>query len=267
MATESLIPSITGAVREYSLVKSVKLFVFCLAAALSTLLPVDAQTSVETGQQVYRANCQPCHGVEGNTVNGVDFRSGFRRVSTDAELSALILNGIAGTGMPPTNLPDASRQSLVAYLRSMHPSTMGSSTGDAARGMAIFEGKGGCVNCHRIGGKGSRTGPELSDVGAQRTAAAIERSIVAPNETVLPQHRSVRITMKDGTVVSGRRLNEDTYGIEVMDEKERLISVSRDDVREYSLLKTSPMPSYQGKLSAQEIADLVAYLLSQKGVQ
>jgi len=53
----------------------------------------------------------------------------------------------------------------------------------------------------------------------------------------------------------------------VIDAKERLVSVSRADVREYTLLQTSPMPSYQGKLSTPEIADLVAYLLSLKGVQ
>jgi putative heme-binding domain-containing protein len=110
-------------------------------------------------------------------------------------------------------------------------------------------------------------GPDLSDVGSLRTANALEQSIVAPNDVILPQHRFVRLTMKDGTVISGRRLNEDTYSIEVIDAKERLVSVSRADVREYTLLQTSPMPSYQGKLSTPEIADLVAYLLSLKGVQ
>jgi putative heme-binding domain-containing protein len=145
---------------------------------------------------------------------------------------------------------------------------MGASAGgDAARGKAIFDGKGGCLQCHRVGDTGSRMGPDLSDVGSLRTANALEQSIVAPNDVILPQHRFVRLTMKDGTVISGRRLNEDTYSIEVIDAKERLVSVSRADVREYTLLQTSPMPSYQGKLSTPEIADLVAYLLSLKGVQ
>jgi putative heme-binding domain-containing protein len=246
-------------------VKHATIFVFCLGTAVSA----QAQTAVETGRQLYRANCQACHGEDGGNVPGIDFHAGlFRRASTDDDIARIILNGMPGTAMPPTNLPEPSRRALVAYLRSMHPSSMGASAGgDAARGKAIFDGKGGCLQCHRVGDTGSRMGPDLSDVGSLRTANALEQSIVAPNDVILPQHRFVRLTMKDGTVISGRRLNEDTYSIEVIDAKERLVSVSRADVREYTLLQTSPMPSYQGKLSTPEIADLVAYLLSLKGVQ
>ncbi|HML15974.1 MAG TPA: c-type cytochrome [Bryobacteraceae bacterium] len=237
--------------------------------SLGAALCVEAQTAVDAGRQLYRANCQACHGAEGDTVAGVDFKSGqFRRASSDDDLVRLILNGIPGTAMPPTNLPEDLRRTLVAYLRSMHPASTGSSVaGDAQRGMAIFEGTGGCLNCHRAGGKGSRVGPDLSDVGSRRQAAALEQSIVAPHDVILPQNRFVRIVMKDGSVLTGRRLNEDTYTIELIDQNERLISVSRDDVREYTLLKTSTMPSYRGKLNPQEIGDLVAYLLSLKGVQ
>lgn len=245
--------------------KYATILVLCLGAALCT----QAQTAADTGRQLYRANCQACHGVDGDNVPGVAFKSGeFRHASSDDELVRLILNGIPGTAMPPTNLPETSRRALVAYLRSMHAATMSTAAnGDAAHGRVIVEGKGGCFECHRIGTQGSRVGPDLSDVGSQRNAAALQQSIVAPSEVILPQHRFVRIALKNGTVITGRRLNEDTYSIEVMDAKEQLISVPRSDIRDYELLKTSPMPSYQGKLSSQEIADVVAYLLSLKGVQ
>lgn len=251
-------------VRKYSLVN----YAFVLTLCLGTALSAEAQTTIDTGRDLYRANCQACHGAEGDNVPGVNFRAGqFRRASSDDELVSLILNGIPGTAMPPTNLPEPSRRALVAYLRSMHPASASSAAGDPARGAVIFEGKGGCLHCHRVSANGSRVGPDLSEVGTQRTAAALERSIVAPNEVILPQHRFIRLEMKDGTVIAGRRLNEDTYAIEVIDEKERLISVPRADVRQYTLVKNSPMPSYQDKLSSQEIADLVAYLVSLKGVQ
>ena len=54
--------------------------------------------------------------------------------------------------------------------------------GDAARGKAIFEGKGGCVQCHRVGANGSRVGPDLSDIGALRRTVEIERSLLDPND-------------------------------------------------------------------------------------
>jgi cytochrome c1 len=70
---------------------------------------------------------------------------------------------------------------------------------------------------------------------------------------------------KQGDVINGRRLNEDTHTIQLIDEKERLMSFDKSQLRELTVLKTSPMPSYQGKLSAQEIADVVAYLQTLKG--
>jgi mono/diheme cytochrome c family protein len=50
-----------------------------------------------------------------------------------------------------------------------------------------------------------------------------------------------------------------------MDDRERLVSLVKSDLKEYQVLTMSPMPSYKDKLGADEIADLVAYLLSLKG--
>jgi hypothetical protein len=70
---------------------------------------------------------------------------------------------------------------------------------------------------------------------------------------------------KDGTVINGRRLNEDTYSIQIMDDRERLHSLLKTDLREFTILKTSPMPSYKDTLSGEELSDLLGYLLSLKG--
>ncbi|PYR39191.1 MAG: hypothetical protein DMF90_00645 [Acidobacteria bacterium] len=75
----------------------------------------------------------------------------------------------------------------------------------------------------------------------------------------------MRAVTKGGQVVTGRRLNEDTFTVQLIDDKERLISLNKSDLREYEILKTSPMPSFRDKLNIEEIADVVAYLLSLKG--
>jgi len=70
---------------------------------------------------------------------------------------------------------------------------------------------------------------------------------------------------RDGRTIRGRRLNEDTYTVQLIDDQERLVSLVKADLREYELAKSSPMPSVAGKMTADEQADLVAYLLSLKG--
>ena len=80
-----------------------------------------------------------------------------------------------------------------------------------------------------------------------------------------PIDRPIRIVTKEGKTINGRRLNEDTFTIQLIDGQERLLSVSKADLREYVILKTSPMPSYKDTLNAQEISGLVAYLVSLKG--
>ena len=83
---------------------------------------------------------------------------------------------------------------------------------------------------------------------------------------MLPINRPVRAVTKDGKVITGRRLNEDTWSVQLIDSQERLVSLAKADLKEYAVLKTSAMPSYRDKLSAQELADVVAYLLTLKGV-
>ena len=59
--------------------------------------------------------------------------------------------------------------------------------------------------------------------------------------------------MKDGRTINGRRLNEDTYTVQVIDEKERLHSLAKIDMKAFVVETKSPMPPYAGKLTAEEI--------------
>ena len=70
-----------------------------------------------------------------------------------------------------------------------------------------------------------------------------------------PINRPVRIVTRDGRTISGRRLNEDTFTIQVIDANERLVSIDKSEIKEYERAKQSTMPSVAGKLSGDEIAD------------
>lgn len=222
---------------------------------------------IQAGNRLYGLQCAICHGQNGDGINGVNLpRNQFRRASTDDDIRSTITNGVAAAGMPPFRLQQAELNGLVAFIRSGFDRTGAPfKVGDARRGQAIYDGKGGCVTCHRVNGKGARTAPDLSDVGSVRQPAAIQRSLVEPNNAMLPINRTVRIVTADGRTIRGRRINEDTFTIQLIDQQERLVSLEKSNIREYELGKTSDMPSFAGKLTEAEIADLVAYLVSLKG--
>ena len=98
-----------------------------------------------------------------------------------------------------------------------------------------------------MNGKGPRSAPDLSDVGAVRSAGSLERSLVDPSSQMMPINRPVRVVTKDGKVINGRRLNEDTYTVQLIDDQERLLSLAKADLREFTISTTSPMPSYKGR--------------------
>jgi putative heme-binding domain-containing protein len=224
---------------------------------------------IEEGEQLFIENCAICHGPEGDAVPGVNLARGkFRHASSDEELSQIIKNGIPGTAMPPGNFHEHQITALIAYLRSMAASVAGNTVtlGDAARGKTIVEGKGACLNCHRVNGKGSYLGPDLTDIGVTRRAAQLERSILEPDAEILPQNRFFRVVTRDGATITGKLLNLDTFTVQLMDSNERLRSFLKVNLKEFDFVGKSPMPSLQGKLSPAEVADVVAYLVTLKGV-
>ena len=159
-----------------------------------------------------------------------------------------------------------------------------SPAGDAARGKAIYLGKGNCQSCHRVNGEGSRLGPDLSDIGVPRGGGrggaggkqasptpapsldlALQTSILDPDAEVATSNRLVRVVMKDGTPITGRLLNHDNFTVQFIDPQGKLRSLMKADLRESTVLVKGLMPSYKGRLSDQEVADVVAYLSTLKG--
>jgi putative heme-binding domain-containing protein len=284
---------ISGCVRPGEAISSlcawlcIALGVAAMAAGTGVRLEAQAETDIVTkqyapsdiqgGARIYTAQCAACHGPNGDGVAKVDLRSGkFSRATSgdhlDDDLRKLISTGVSGTAMPPFKFDPAQLNMIVAYLRNMrdfnaNPGSRTVKVGEALRGQAVFEAKGQCLTCHRVNGKGSRVGPDLSDIGGNRTAEALERSLLDPNASIQPVNRFVRAVTRDGKTVRGRRLNEDSYTVQIMDEQERLVSLVKADLLEYTVIKTSAMPSYKDTLSSDERADIIAYLLTLKGSQ
>jgi len=226
-----------------------------------------SRADIDAGSRVY-AQCVGCHGVNGDQITGVDLRRGqFPTVVSDADLVRLLATGKPASGMPSfTILRTDEVTALIAYIRSGFDA-MGTAikVGDPGRGEALFSGKGACATCHRVNGRGPYTASDLSEIGGMRKPASLQRALVDPGSAILPANRSLRAVTRDGRTIRGRRLNEDFYSIQLIDEQSRLVSLTKAELRSLELISTSSMPSYETTLTADERADVIAYLLSLKG--
>jgi putative heme-binding domain-containing protein len=233
---------------------------------VSAIAQHDTAKDIDDGGRVYRDTCANCHGPDGNEVAGIDLGRGvFRRASSDQDLIQIIRNGVPGTAMPATNFGEEQAAQVVAYLRSVAASKRsGSGIGVTERGKAVFEGKGACTTCHRVNASGARLGPDLTNIGQLRRAVELEASLVNPGAEILASNRTYRVVTRDGVETRGRLLNLDSFTVQMLDTKEQLRSFEKARLRDYGFVDTSPMPSYRDKLNAQELADVVSYLVSLK---
>ena len=224
--------------------------------------------AIEAGSRVYVTECALCHGPNGAGVDGIDLRRGlFRNARSDDDLRQVITSGVGGSRMPAfDDLRPEELDGVVAYIRAgFDPSGVAVRVGDAGRGEAIFRGAGRCTQCHRVAGEGGRRfAPDLSDIGVVRTPAALQRTILDPTSALLPINRPVRIVTADGEAIRGRRLNEDTHTVQIVDAQERLRSFVKADLTEYEVRTTASMPTPE--LTPDQVADLIGYLLTLRGL-
>ena len=169
-------------------------------------------------------------------------------------VAAVVLNGILAAQVRESAV-EAEKRAGEAQL-----------PGNPIRGRAVFEGKGHCTSCHRVGDTGSALGPNLTAAGTELTVDQLRNSLLDPNPTVPPAYQRYRVITRDGKVISGRLLNQDPYSLQMIDSDNQLVAFERSELREWGSMQTPPMPSYRRTLNTDELADLLAYLVSLKGV-
>jgi putative heme-binding domain-containing protein len=242
-----------------------------LVAALLLASPVGAQegtnvyttpNDVAVGERQFDRHCSRCHGIGATGgERGPDLTSGFRRASTDGGLFVVVRDGVPDTEM----LGIASSQSdqtvwqIIAYLRSLTGGVRVEVPGEPEAGAAAYA-RADCASCHMIEGTGGLTGPDLSTIGARRSPEDLLSDLTDPDARVQPDWWGMRVTHRDGTPVEGRRMGEGTYSVRILDADGRMWSFQKRDLTDYERIETSPMPSYAGRLTPDELEDLVAYL-------
>jgi len=155
---------------------------------------------------------------------------------------------------------------LAAYIRSLGRMAPETVPGDPKRGQELYRTKGHCSQCHIISGQGGSLGPELTEIASRRSAAHLRAAVLDPESELPEEFLQLRLVNKEGRSITGVRLNEDTFTIQVIDLNGGLHSFFKDDLKELRRdTGKSPMPSFRGVFSATEVDDLVAYLASLRG--
>ena len=133
-------------------------------------------------------------------------------------------------------------------------------TGNAARGK---EAAARCLMCHQIGGSGAELGPALDGWGRGKSAAVIATAIIQPNSEIALGYDGWELKTKDGLTIQGVLIKQqgDPLMMRSMGGITQIIPMDRVSGRQR--MKASLMMSAaQLGLTAQDVADLVAYLRS-----
>lgn len=229
--------------------------------------PYQSESDGARGKRLFGGQCAPCHGPAGEGGKGPALaRPTLPRAPDDPTLFRVLRDGIPGTQMPGAwAMIDHELWQVVAYVRTLGRQPAQPVSGDAARGAALYSAK-KCAQCHTIESTGGRMGPPLTEIGMQRSPAYLRQALVEPAAEVPEGFALFELETKNGKRLTGIRLNEDTYSLQIRDLTDNLHSFWKQDLASWKQLPNrSPMPSYKTQLSEQELDHMVAYLASLRG--
>ena len=88
-------------------------------------------------------------------------------------------------------------------------------------------------------------------------------SILEPSKDIDPDYEAVQVVTLKGTTITGLRINESNFSIQLREENGRFHSFLKRDLDEVKVQKTSMMPENLAEvLSVKDLHDLFAYLMT-----
>lgn len=229
------------------------------------------------GERLFQLHCAGCHGPKGEGGKGPNLAvSRLARAAADEELVRVITEGIDGTEMPTSRIDKDQIKQVASFVRQLGVLPPEPVPGNAQRGEQLYFSKGNCTQCHAIQGRGGAFGPDLTGIGMRRGAGYLRAALTDPEADVpkgfsafgpdasIPENfLLLRITTKDGQRLTGMRVNEDTFSIQLRDSSGRVRSFFKSELTELQKdWGKSPMPGYREVFSDKELDDMVAFLAS-----
>jgi putative heme-binding domain-containing protein len=123
-----------------------------------------------------------------------------------------------------------------------------------------------CILCHRFGGDGGATGPDLTLVAGRFNLKDLTDAMVNPSKVVSDQYKASIIETTAGQVYTGRLISETDASVTILlnpEDATKFKVIPRSEIETMQSSQVSIMPAGLLKpLSEAEMLDLMAYLLS-----
>ena len=136
--------------------------------------------------------------------------------------------------------------------------------GDAKRGEILFKQVAGCAKCHSLTQQVNSFGPQLSDIGQRANPKHIVESIVQPDAHITEGFSQLLVESTDGKLYSGVLLEESGLSLTLgLSTAERVV-LAKEKIETRKSTKKSAMPAFDRLLTPPLVADIAAFLMTQK---
>ena len=160
------------------------------------------------------------------------------------------------------------RAKLQAYEQSvptddpLAPHRVALAGGNAEAGRKIFfeRTEVSCLRCHEIGETGGEVGPDLTQIGSQKTREYLLESIVAPSKTIAEGFETVVVIDDRGRIVSGVLKKETDEQLQLMTPEEKLITVDKSTIDERTTGQSAMPADLIEHLSPADLRNLIEFL-------
>src|ERR1700751_2069962 len=163
------------------------------ALAATYLMPPTAEPApdIAAGRKIFESQCAVCHGATGTGGRGPGLnKPQLVKAPDEAALKKLITDGSEPEMPGAWMLSPREVSNVAAYVRSLGQVPPEHVAGDPVRGAVVYRSN-GCSNCHIIAGEGTGFGPELTAIGARRSAAHLRESLLKPAAFIPEEFNSV----------------------------------------------------------------------------
>jgi uncharacterized repeat protein (TIGR03806 family) len=158
-------------------------------------------------------------------------------------------------------LPEEKRTKRLGTV--VEPEAILALGGDVEQGRKLFFEAAGvqCRNCHKIQGKGTEVGPDLSAIGKQYNRAQLLESMLEPSKKIDPKYLVYVVETTAGQIYSGLLVEKRSDAVVLKNDKNELIRIAAGEVERMAPQQKSLMPDLLLRdLTARQVADLTAFL-------